>query len=600
VRRMADHRLRLMLAVSLAAFVVVIGRAVQIQGVDAASLAAKAVRQQRGETTLIGLRGSILSSDGQVLAQTQPSLTIVSNPKELTNVHEDAMVIAKAIGIHQFKHHKVHPKKAAASGKGSAKSTARTKTRIRYRLNPAWGPAVASLEQSLRRGGYVVRQLQTEVADRIMRHHLPGISTTPELQRWYPDASVASQLLGFTGIDGNAGKGDGGAGLEYQLNHVLRGVPGKQVTVTDPNGTVLDTVNVRRPQPGRNVTLTISAAVQQKVQAVLAQTVKNSRAAWATGIVINPKNGAVIAMATAPGYDNNQAHLARNMKLWRNQALQTVYEPGSTFKVVTFSAALTKGVVWPGEVFHNVPDHLAFGTKVIHDDTPHKPWDISVRHILKISSNIGTDEIAQMVGKRDLMRWIRRFGFGQETALHFPGEASGIVLPGRDWTESSIGTIPIGQGIGVSAMQMAQMYQAIANGGVMIEPHLIERIQGERPRRLWRRRVLSPHVDSQMVSMLRGVVDAGGTGTEATIPGYSVAGKTGTAQKPNGHGGYSNQYDASFVGFLPATDPQVEIMVVVDSPQTSHFGGSVAAPAFEQIGAWYANHAGIKPDEAVH
>ena len=595
---MADHRLRLMLAVSLAAFAVVIGRAVQIQGVDAAALARKAVSQQRGVKTLIGLRGSIMSADGQVLAQTQPALTIVSTPKALTNVHQDAMVIAKAIGVHQFKRHKVRPKAAAAKTTAKTAAKRKRKPKIRYRLNPAFDQAVASLQTALRQGGYVVRQLQPEVADRIMRHHLPGISTTPELQRWYPDHSVASQLLGFTGIDGNAGKSDG-AGLEYQYNDVLQGVPGKQVLVTDPNGTVLDTVTVRRPQAGRNITLTISAAVQQKVQEVLAQTVKSSRAAWATGIVLDPRTGAVIAMATAPGYDNNQAHLAKNTKLWRNQALQTVYEPGSTFKVMTFSAALTKGVVWPGEVFHNVPDHLAFGDKVIHDDTPHKPWDISVRHILKISSNIGTDEIAQMVGKHDLMHWIRRYGFGQETALRFPGESGGIVLTGRKWTTSSIGTIPIGQGIGVTAMQMAQMYQAIANGGVMVEPHLIAHIQGRPAQPPRRRRVLSPQVDGELVSMLRGVVDAGGTGTEATIPGYSVAGKTGTAQKPK-PGGYSNQYDASFVGFLPANDPQVEIMVVVDSPQTSHFGGSVAAPAFEQIGAWYANHAGIKPDEAVH
>jgi cell division protein FtsI (penicillin-binding protein 3) len=597
MRRMADHRLRLMLAVSIAAFVVVIGRAVQIQGVDAASLASKAVQQQRGETTLIGLRGSIVSSDGQVLAQTQPSLTIVSDPKELGNVHEDAIVIARAMGVHQFLHGKRHPKHGGAA-KAGKKHSNRPK-RIHYRKNPAWARQVAALAQALHHGGFVVRQLQPDVAARIMRHHLAGISTTPELQRWYPDGPVASQVLGFTGIDGNAGKSDG-AGLEYRYNHVLRGIPGKQVTVKDPSGTVLDTVNVRKPRAGRNVTLTLSAAVQQKVQAVLAQTVKDSRAAWATGIVMDPRTGAVIAMATAPGYDNNQAHLAKNMRFWRNQALQTVYEPGSTFKVVTFSAALTAGVVWPGEVFHNVPDHLAFGDKVIHDDTPHAPWDISVRHILKISSNIGTDEIAQMVGKRDLMRWIRRYGFGKETALRFPGEASGIVLPGRDWTTSSIGTIPIGQGIGVTAMQMAQMYQAIANGGVMVEPHIVQQIQGEKRAQLWRRRVLSPQVDGEMVSMLRGVVDAGGTGTEATIPGYSVAGKTGTAQKPNGRGGYSNQYDASFIGFLPANDPQVEIMVVVDSPQTSHFGGSVAAPAFEQIGSWYANHAGIKPDVAVH
>jgi cell division protein FtsI/penicillin-binding protein 2 len=583
---MSDHRLRLMLALSLAAFAVVVGRAVQIQGVDAAALTSKAVQQQRGETTLIGLRGSIVSADGQVLAQTQPSRTIVSNPKQIQDVRATAVTIARAIGFRPNRRwgRRHHPRHGHHHRK--------------LRPNPNWKPEVASLATAIRHGGYVIRQLQTEVAAKVMRHHLPGISTVPELQRWYPDGPVASQVLGFTGIEGNAGAG-AGAGLEHQLNPVLAGRPGKQITVTDPSGMVLDTVNVRKPQNGRNVTLTLSAAVQTKVQDVLAQTVKNTRAAWATGIVMDPRTGAVIAMATAPGYDNNQAHLARNSRLWRNQATQTVYEPGSTFKVVTFSAALTSGVVWPGEVLHNVPDHLAFGDKVIRDDMPHKPWDITVRHILKISSNIGTDEIAQMVGKPDLMRWIRRYGFGRETALHFPGEASGIVLPGRDWTTSSIGTIPIGQGIGVSAMQMASMYQAIANGGIMVQPHLVARIQGQRPPRMWRKRVLSPFVDSEMVSMLEGVVD-GGTGIEATIPGYTVAGKTGTAQKPNGQGGYSNQYDGSFIGFLPAENPQVEIMIVVDSPKTSHFGGDVAAPAFEQIGSWYANHAGIKPDRPVN
>jgi cell division protein FtsI/penicillin-binding protein 2 len=591
---MSDHRLRLMLAVSMMAFVVVILRAVQIQGVDAASLSKKAGSQQRGEVTLPGLRGSIISADGQTLAQTQPSKTIVANPKLVKNVNLTAAVIAKAMGFHAFKRVGRHAGQAQGQTKKAQQGHAK---KHRLRPNPAWGTEIDRLAAAIRRGGYVVRQLPDDVAARIMRHHLPGISTFPELSRWYPGNAIGSQLLGFTGIDGSAGKGEG-AGLEHQYNRILAGRPGKQVTVTDPSGMVLDTVDVQKPQNGRNIRLTVSAAVQTKVQDVLAATVRSTRAKWATGIVMDPRTGAIVAMATAPGYDNNQAHLAKNQARWSNQALQTVYEPGSTFKVVTFSAALTAGVVWPGEVLHNVPDHIAFGNKVIRDDIPHKPWDISVRHILKISSNIGTDEIAQMVGKHELMQWIRRYGFGKRTALDFPGEASGIVLPGRDWTLSSIGTIPIGQGIGVTAMQMASMYQAIANGGVMVEPHVVSHIQGEKTHHPGRRRILSPEVDAQMVSMLEGVVD-GGTGVQATIPGYTVAGKTGTAQKPSPNGGYSNQYDASFIGFLPAEDPQVEIMIVVDSPQTSHFGGDVAAPAFEQIGSWYANHAGIRPDRPV-
>ena len=300
-KRMADHRLRLMLAVSLAAFVVVVGRAVQIQGVDAASLTSKAVQQQRGETTLVGLRGSIMSADGQMLAQTQPSRTIVSNPKQIKRPEaarrprsraRSACAPTAASRRHQPK--KRHGQHTIASSCGRTRPGS-----LRWRRSrPRSGTADTSM-----------RQLRPTMAARVMRHHLPGISTVPELQRWYPDGPVASQVLGFTGIDGNAGPGDG-AGLEHQLNPILAGRPGKQITVTDPSGTVLDTVDVRKPQNGRNVTLTLNAAVQTKVQDVLAQTVRNTRAAWATGIVMDPRTGAVIAMATAPGYDNNQAHLA--------------------------------------------------------------------------------------------------------------------------------------------------------------------------------------------------------------------------------------------------------------------------------------------------
>ena len=277
----------------------------------------------------------------------------------------------------------------------------------------------------------------------------------------------------------------------------------------------------------------------------------------------------------------------------------TTYEPGSTYKVVTFSAALSAGLIYPHMVFRNLPWKIRVGDKFIHDDVWRRPVSYDATQILQKSSNVGTDTIAQIVGKPLLMHWIRKYGFGRPTGLDFPGESPGIVLPGRSWTASSIGTIPIGQGIGVTAMQMASMYQAIANGGVMVPPRLVQAIGGRQIKPSAGRRVLTPEVDRELVDMLGTVVQDGGTGFNGLDLRLHRGRQDGHRAEAR-NGGYStSDYDASFVGFFPADDPQVEIMIVVDSPRTSHFGGVVAAPAFEQIGTWYANYLGISPDRPV-
>ena len=585
MRKMADRRLRLVLALSLAAFAVVVLRAAQIQVVDAAALSRKAVSQQRAVVPLPGLRGAILSADNQHLAQEQTSKTIVVDKDRLQHPHHAATVIARALGYHQLKkrHHPKHHKKQ------------------KYRPNPAWPGRVQAIEDQLQRGGGgILRQLQPEIAARIMAQHLPGISTVTELTRWYPFHGLAPQVIGYTKVPGPGRLGGAGlAGIEQQYNDVLTGKPGRQVVVHDPVGQALETVQLQRAVPGRDVTLTLDTTIQAEVEAVLGQTVKSSRAKWATGIVLDPRTGSVLAMATAPGYDDNKVHTLTDFSPTgptQNAALVTTYEPGSTYKVVTFSAALSAGLIYPHMVFRNLPWKIRVGDKFIHDDVWRRPVSYDATQILQKSSNVGTDTIAQIVGKPLLMHWIRKYGFGRPTGLDFPGESPGIVLPGRSWTASSIGTIPIGQGIGVTAMQMASMYQAIANGGVMVPPRLVQAIGGRQIKPSAGRRVLTPEVDRELVDMLGTVVQDGGTGFNASICGYSVAGKTGTAQKPE-NGGYStSDYDASFVGFFPAHDPQVEVMIVVDSPRTSHFGGVVAAPAFEQIGTWLTNYLGIRPD----
>jgi cell division protein FtsI (penicillin-binding protein 3) len=580
VTRMADRRLRLVLALSLAAFAVVVFRAAQIQVVDAAALSRKAVSQQRDVQTLPGLRGAILDAKGQHLAQEQTSKTIVANTDQLRRPQRAAVVIARALGYHRLlvRHHPKHHKKQ------------------KYRPNPAWPGRVAAIQHQLEQGGYgILRQLEPDVAARIMAKHLPGISTVTELTRWYPFHGLAPQVIGYTSDDA------GLAGIEQQYNKVLTGKAGRQVVVHDPIGQTLETVKVQRPVPGRDVTLTLDTNVQAKVESVLAQTLKSSRAAWATGIVLDPRTGAILAMATAPGYDNNRVHSLTDFSIegpTHNKALETTYEPGSTYKVVTFSAALSAGLIYPHMVFRNLPWKIRVGDKFIRDDVWRPPVTYDATQILQKSSNVGTDTIAQMVGKPLLMHWIRRYGFGRLTGVGMPKvESPGIVLPGKSWTASSIGTIPIGQGIGVTAMQMASMYQAIANGGVMVPPRLVEAVGGRQVKAKAGHRVLTPEVDRELVDMLGTVVQDGGTGFNASICGYSVAGKTGTAQKPVGGGYSTSDYDASFVGFFPAQDPQVEVMVVVDSPRTSHFGGVVAAPAFEEIGTWLTNYLGIRPDK---
>ena len=260
------------------------------------------------------------------------------------------------------------------------------------------------------------------------------------------------------------------------------GKPGRQVVVHDPIGQTLDTVKLQRPVPGRDVTLTLDTAIQAHVEAVLAQTVKSSGAKWATGIVLDPRTGSILAMATSPGYDNNKVHTLSDFSPTgptQNNALVTTYEPGSTYKVVTFSAALSAGLIYPHMVFRNLPWKIRVGDKFIHDDVWRRPVSYDATQILQKSSNVGTDTIAQIVGKPLLMHWIRAYGFGRRTGVGMPNvESPGIVLPGRSWTASSIGTIPIGQGIGVTAMQMASMYQTIANGGVMVPPRLVQALGG--------------------------------------------------------------------------------------------------------------------------
>ena len=375
---------------------------------------------------------------------------------------------------------------------------------------------------------------------------------------------------------------------------MLAGRPGRRTVVKDPLGRALDVVSTKPETAGLNVRLTIDHQIQANAEDVLEDTVRRFGARAATAIVMDPYTGAVLAMAVAPGFNANRFATTRADRR-RNRAVTDTYEPGSTFKLVTIAAALEEGMVTPRTSFRLRPT-IRVADRVIHEAHSRGTERMSVRQIVEYSSNIGTITIAEMLGEGRLADWIDRFGFGNPTGIDFPGESPGFALPLDQWSGSTIGTVPIGHGIAVTPIQMARGYAAIANGGILVTPHLIERVDGQPVEVKRGRRVVSRAVSKQMLSMLRGVV-LEGTGTEAAIPGYTVAGKTGTAAKIEPNGRYStSRYVATFVGLVPATKPRLVIMVMVDEPRGSIYGGVVAAPAFKQIARFNLQQLEVPPD----
>jgi cell division protein FtsI/penicillin-binding protein 2 len=309
---------------------------------------------------------------------------------------------------------------------------------------------------------------------------------------------------------------------------------------------------------------------------------------------MDPRTGGILAMAVEPGFDANRfPDVSRSRQ--RNRAVTDTYEPGSTFKVVTIGGALQIGLVSPSTRYR-LPSSIKIADRVIHDAEDRGTETMTVAQILSQSSNIGVVTVALGLGKTHLSEWIDRFGFGHPTGIDFPGESRGIVLPPDKWSGSTIGNVPIGQGIAVTPMQMVAAYGAIANRGEWVEPHLLDRVAGDPAFHAKRRRVLSPRTADELTRMLEDVV-AEGTGTLAFVPGYQVAGKTGTAAKPEPDGGYSDsRYVASFVGFVPAEHPRLVVLVAVDEPHGAIWGGAVAAPAFSEIAKFGLQYLEVPPD----
>jgi cell division protein FtsI (penicillin-binding protein 3) len=440
---------------------------------------------------------------------------------------------------------------------------------------------------------YLARQVTPKVARKVKRLALPGVYFRTEPKRYYPGDKLASQVIGFTNVDGQ-----GIAGVELQYDEILRGRPGQMTLEQDPSGRALPQAQFSETTPtrGHSLFLTIDKQLQYFTELTLAQAVDQYKAINGTAVVMRPSTGEILAMATAPDFDPNHPADSPDVNL-RNMAVTDMYEPGSVFKLVTAAGALESKAVTPRTVF-DVPPTLAVADRVIHDAESHGALSMSVRDIIVHSSNIGTVKIGMTLGQDRLDAHMREFGFGAKTGLDFPGESPGIVIDKEDWSGSSIGTIPIGQGVATTPLQLTAAFASIANGGTWVEPKLLHSTlddegKAHRSPAPAAHRVVSRKTARQMTDILEGVV-AEGTGLEAAIPGYRVAGKTGTAQKVLPTGGYGGGYIASFAGFAPASRPAVVVLVKLDRP-TPIWGGVTAAPTFRKITEFALRELGVPP-----
>jgi cell division protein FtsI (penicillin-binding protein 3) len=542
-----QRRIGLLFAAFLVLLLLASMRAFWLGTVRKGDLKGRALAQQVENVDVPARRGTITDRHGTELAVSEDSITVYADPR----------VIKDPAGTAQ-------------------------------RLSPFLGVPYEQLLQSLsdRSKGfvYLARKLPLAKGDVVKKLKVPGIGTTEEPRRVYPQGTMASQLIGSVGVDNY-----GLSGLEQSLEKRLHGTDGKRKIVNDAIGQPVSIVDEKRAVPGKGVQLTIDAAIQQRVESVLAGVGQTFKPKGATALVLDPRDGEILALANYPAVDPTDPGSGDPYSR-QDRAVQASYEPGSTFKPVTVGGALEDHKVTPDTTF-DLPPALQVADRTIHDAENRGYVTLSVAQILAQSSNIGAVKVGLRLGAQRFDHWVRQFGFGGSTGIDLPGEAAGIVPRPRNYSGSSMGNLPIGQGLAVTPMQMAAAYEAIADGGIVHRPHVIAGDPGSA------HRVIASSTAHQLSRMLEGVLGPGGTAEEASIKGYTLAGKTGTAQKPDPvNGGYSkDKYFSSFIGFAPARNPRLLVAVMVDEPQGEIYGGQVAAPAFEKIVSFALPYLRIPP-----
>ena len=528
-------------------------RAAYMGVVKGGNLASAATSQQVAVQEVVARRGSITDRHGAPLATSEPADDISATPYLVKDPVHAAAKIAPLLELDE---------------NAVAKQLARRDTGFVY----------------------LARRVPAVTSDKVKALDIAGIDLTPASLRTYPRGMLAAQVIGAVGTDGG-----GLFGLEFSRNKLLAGTDGKQRTLFDGGRQPIEVQDVQRAKPGRRLRLTLDAEVQERTEEILQGVGASYRPKSASAIVMDPRNGALLAVANWPRIDANAPGKSPAWAL-QNQAVGMTYEPGSTFKAFTVAAALQDGEVTPHTEF-NLPPQIQVADRTIGESHPRGWVTLDTGGILAQSSNVGAITIGQRLGGKRFDQWVRKFGFGSPTGVDLPGEEQGLVLPYAKYSGSSMGNLPIGQGELVTPMQMVTAYSAIANGGILRKPHLIEALDGKPTPLPPGRRVISSRVAHEVRQMLEGVLAPGGTASEVKIPGYVLAGKTGTANKIDpATGKYSDsKYVASFVGMAPASNPRLLIAVVVDEPQGAIYGGTVAAPAFGKIASFALPYLRIPP-----
>jgi cell division protein FtsI (penicillin-binding protein 3) len=460
---------------------------------------------------------------------------------------------------------------------------------------------------------WVARRVSADVSARVKALSLKGIYFQKEFQRFYPDNVIAAQVLGYVGLDDN-----GLGGLEQKFETQLHGVSGRMYTAMDARRRVMGSVE-HEPEPGQNLVLTLDENIQFLAERALDHAMERTHADNGTVVVQDVHTGQLLALAIRPSFNPNQFRHT-SPALLRNHAVSDVYEPGSVFKLVTYSAALDQHAVTPDDVVDCQGSVMTLAGRVIHDDKGDHFGRLTVTEALEHSSNVGAIKVALKVGPEHLYEYVRNFGFGQRTGAEMPGETRGLLRPVSKWSASSIGSIAMGQEVGVTPLQMVSMVSTIANGGVYLPPHVLMPGQmngqssgklqpspfkpgGDLPNPLpaGAHRVLSTLTAAQMRKMMEGVV-LYGTGRQAQLNGYSSGGKTGTAQKidPATHLYSKTMHVASFAGIAPVNNPVIAVAVIMDNPKGAYYGASVSAPVFTEVAQQVLEYLGVPHDVDVH
>lgn len=529
----------------LLAFIVA-GRAFQLQVLKRDQLCKLAERQYKNKIPLVPKRGTIYSKGYEELAVTVEVDSVYAEPDEIEA-----------------------PKLAAK------------------RLAPVLSVSRRELEDRLSTSKsfvWLARKVSPSLIERVKSLDIHGIGFVKENRRFYPNAELASHVVGFSGIDGS-----GLGGIELAQDAQIKGKVEFVRAERDALGkrTLPKDLGFEDYLTGNSIVLTIDKTIQYTAEKELANAVRKSGAKGGTAIVMDPKTGEVLAMANYPQFNPNDLSSYPQAAL-KNKAIVDTYEPGSTFKVFLLAAALEEGVVKPGDKFFCENGSMEFAGRVIHDT--HKHGTLTVREIMKVSSNIGSVKIAAKLGKERYYDYLTSFGFGSPTGIELKGEGRGILRSMNTWSKLEMANVSFGQGVSVTPLQLTTAFSALANGGYLMKPYLVKDILDKDGKVIKRnqpqivKKIISGETASKVTEMLRDAVAEGGTGTAAALAGYDVAGKTGTAQKVSGGRGYAgNKHVASFIGFVPAQSPELVVLVAIDEPEGIQYGGVVAAPAFKAI-----------------